>query len=295
MSAPRITCLGTLRARVGEGAMWDVDDQALWWVDIPAGLVHRHDPSGPERSWEIGEAVGCLARCATGGLLLATRSGFHRFDPETGTRHAIADPEAAKPDNRFNDGTTDPRGRFWAGTMKDRGDPAPAGAFWRLDPDLSVTAGASGFWTTNGLAFAPDGRTIYFADSHPSVRLVWRAAYDVETGTHGTPEPFFDTRAIAGRPDGATVDADGCYWLAGVNGWQVVRITPAGKLDRIVEMPVERPSRPMWGGARLDTLYVTSIGVGLTPGTEARQPDAGALFAITGLGTGGLPQTRFAG
>jgi sugar lactone lactonase YvrE len=295
MSAPRVERVGAVTAQVGEGAVWDVGDQALWWVDIPAGRVHRHDADGAEDSWEIGEAVGCLARSDSGGLVLATRSGFHRFDPATGARSAIADPEADRPDSRFNDGATDPRGRFWAGSMKDRNGPAPVGAFWRLDPDLSVTAGRGGFWTTNGLAFSPDGRTMYVSDSHPEVRMIWRADYDADSGTHGAPQPFFDTRAVAGRPDGATVDADGCYWMAGVGGWQLVRITPAGRVDRIVEMPVERPSRPMWGGPRLDTLYVTSIGIGLTQGTEARQPDAGGLFAVTGLGTTGLPQRRFAG
>jgi len=295
MMQATIERVGQVTARVGEGAVWDVGDQALWWVDIPAGLVHRHDPSGPEQSWDIGEAVGCLARREAGGLVLATRSGFHLFDPQTGQRTPIADPEAAQPASRFNDGATDPRGRFWAATMKDQGGAAPEGTFWRLDPDHSVTRGGTGFWTTNGLAFAPDGRTIYFSDSHPSVRMIWRAAYDADAGTHGAPEPFFDTRAVAGRPDGATVDADGCYWMAGVGGWQLVRLTPQGRIDRIVEMPIERPSRPMWGGARLDTLYVTSIGVGLTPGTEDRQPGAGGLFAVSGLGTTGLPQQRFAG
>jgi len=295
MSRPAIERVGKVIARVGEGAVWDAGDQALWWVDIPAGLVHRHDAAGAERSWEIGEAVGCLARREAGGLVLATRSGFHLFDPATGARSPIADPEADRPDSRFNDGATDPRGRFWAGTMQDRGEPAPVGAFWRLDPDHAVTRGAQGLWTTNGLAFSPDGRWIYFSDSHPSVRMIWRAAYDADSGTHAAPQPFFDTRDVAGRPDGATVDADGCYWMAGVGGWLLLRITPDGRVDRVVELPVERPSRPMWGGARLDTLYVTSIGVGLTPGTEARQPDAGGLFAITGLGTTGFPQRRFAG
>jgi sugar lactone lactonase YvrE len=295
MTQARIERVGRVTARTGEGAVWDVADQALWWVDIPAGLVHRHDASGIEQSWEIGEAVGCLARREAGGLLLATRSGFHLFDPATGARTAIADPEADLPENRFNDGVTDPRGRFWAGTMKDQGEPAARGTFWRIDADRAVTRGPDGFWTTNGLAFAPDGRTIYFSDSNPAIRTIWRAPYDLDAGTIGPRTVFFDTHAVAGRPDGATMDVDGCYWMAGVGGWQLVRITPAGRVDRIVEMPVERPSRPMWGGPRLDTLYVTSIGAGLTPGTEARQPDAGGLFAVTGLGTAGLPQTRFAG
>lgn len=295
MTQPRIEPAADPRAQVGEGAVWDDRDQALWWVDIPAGLVHRHDPSGHDQVFEWGEAVGCLAVREAGGLVLATRTGFHRFDPATGERAALHDPEADRPDSRFNDGATDARGRFWAGTMKDRGEPERIGAFHLLDRDHSCRTMLEGWFTTNGLAFSPGGDTLYLSDSNPAVRTIFRAAYDLDTGTPGPLEPFFDTRAVAGRPDGATIDADGCYWMAGVGGWQLVRLTPKGKVDRIVELPVERPSRPMWGGRQLDTLYVTSIGIGLTPGTEARQPLAGRLLAVTGLGCTGLPQTRFAG
>jgi sugar lactone lactonase YvrE len=98
---------------------------------------------------------------------------------------------------------------------------------------------------------------------------------------------------VEGRPDGGTVDADGCYWMAGVGGWQLLRLTPKGAIDRLVDLPVERPSKPMFGGSKLDTLYVTSIGTGLTPGTETRQLQAGGLFAVTHLGVTGIPQTRF--
>jgi sugar lactone lactonase YvrE len=127
------------------------------------------------------------------------------------------------------------------------------------------------------------------------VRAIWACDYDPDSGEPGPRRLFFDTRAVAGRPDGGTVDADGCYWMAGVSGWQLVRLTPAGAIDRIVDLPVERPSKPMFGGPRLDILYVTTIGVGLTPGTEARQPWAGGLLTVTGLGVGGVPQVPFAG
>lgn len=292
----RIECVVRGPDRLGEGAVWDAADQALWWVDITAGLIRRLDGlTGQTRTWDFGEPVGCLALRRKGGLVVAAKSGFWFFDPETGVRVAITDPEADKPQNRFNDGTTDMQGRFWAGTMKDGGEPERLGRFYRLDPDLTPTPWRDQIFTTNGLAFSPDGRTIYFSDSNPAVRTIWRAAYDTDTGTPGTPEVFFDTRAVAGRPDGGTVDADGCYWQAGVGGWQLYRITPAGRIDRTIDLPIERPTKPMFGGRNLDILYVTSISQIMTPGTEARQPDAGGLFAITGLGVTGVPQVRFGG
>lgn len=290
-----ITCVARTHSRIGEGAVWDDRAQVLWWVDIPAGLIHRYDPETGSNvivcDW--GEAVGCLAVRERGGLVLATGSGFWSFDPESGVRDHIGDPETHLPGNRFNDGTTDLQGRFWAGTMKDGGDPERLGSFYRLDPDGRVSKWKDGFFTTNGLAFSPDGKTMYFSDSKPAVRTIWRCDYDTATGTPGTPQPFFDTRAVAGRPDGGTVDAEGCYWQAGVGGGQLYRLSPDGTLMMTIDMPVEKPSKPMFGGRDLDILFVTTIGEGTDPKTS--QPDAGGLFAITGLGLRGLPQTRFAG
>lgn len=292
----RIECVVPGPDRLGEGAVWDVADHALWWVDIPAGLIRRLDGNtGRTQTWEFGEPVGCLALRDNGGLILAAKSGFWFFDPRTGARRQIVDPETDRPLNRFNDGTTDMQGRFWAGTMKDGGEPERLGRFYRLDADLTLTPWRDQIFTTNGLAFSPDGKTMYFADSNPAVRTIWRAAYDTDTGTPGTPEVFFDTRAVAGRPDGGTVDADGCYWQAGVGGWQLYRITPDGRIDRTIDLPIERPTKPMFGGRDLDILYVTSISQIMTPGTEPQQPHAGGLFAITGLGVSGVPQVRFGG
>lgn len=225
-------------------------------------------------------------------MVLATKSGFWLFDWYSGTRIPLGDPEEALDRNRFNDGTADARGRFWAGTMKEGGTPEKMGTFYRLDPDFSVTAWRDGIYTTNGLAFSPDGKTMYFSDSNASVRTIWASDYDLDTGTPGDPRVFFDTSAVAGRPDGGTVDADGCYWQAGVGGWQLYRITPDGRVDMTVDMPVEKPTKPMFGGPNLDVLYVTSIGAGVD---TTDQPEAGSLFAVTGLGVQGVTQWRFAG
>jgi len=289
-----IECVAPTRSQSGEGPVWDVTDARLWWVDIAAGLVHRFDPdTGANAGFDFGKPVGCIARRQSGGLVVAAKSGFWTFDPDTDDRAFLSDPETDLPENRFNDGTTDRQGRFWAGTMKDGGNPEPVGSFYRLDPGGSVTRWKGGIFTTNGLAFSPDGKTMYFSDSNPAVRTIWAADYDVDTGTPGEPRMFFDTRQVAGRPDGGTVDGAGCYWQAGISGWQLYRITPEGKLDRTIDLPVEKPTKPMFGGSDLDTLFFTSLGGGLDP--DRPQPEAGSLFAITGLGVTGVPQARFAG
>ena len=283
------------RSKLGEGAVWDNADAALWWVDIKAGLIHRFDPeTGINDAFDFGEPVGCLSRRQKGGLVVAAATGFYFFDPLTGDREALTDPEAGLDGNRFNDGATDTAGRFWAGTMRDDGSPPQArGQFYRFDPDQTVTPFFEKVFTTNGMAFSPEGRVMYFSDSNADVRTIWACDYDPATGDPTNRRVFFDTRAVAGRPDGGTVDADGCYWMAGVGGWQVVRITPAGKVDRIIDVPVEKPTKPMFGGPGLDTLFVTSIGAGME--ADEKQPHAGSLFAITGHGATGIPQNRFAG
>jgi len=167
------------------------------------------------------------------------------------------------------------------------------GSYYRLDADHQVSRHFDPVFTTNGLAFSPDGTVMYYADTNRDVQTIWACDYDPDSGTPSNSRVFFHSGEVAGRPDGATVDADGCYWFAGVGGWQLVRVTPRGKLDRIIEVPVEKPSKVMFGGAGLDTLFVTSI----SDGVEDRvgQPEAGSLFAVTGIGTVGVPQIRFAG
>jgi sugar lactone lactonase YvrE len=293
--ALEIACILDAKAETGEGPVWDERAQVLWWVDIPPGRLHRFDPAiGEDVSFEMGEPIGCLAIREPVGLIVALKSGFYTFDPASGAKAQIGDPEPDRPENRFNDGTTDRQGRFWAGTMPMDGA-APSGRFYRLDPDRSWHASFDGFHTTNGLAFSPDGRTMYFADTAVGVQTVWRADYDPRSGTPSNRQVFVTTHGLAGRPDGGTVDAEGFYWMAAVGGWQLLRFAPDGTLDRALDLPVERPSKPVFGGPDLDVLYLTTITRKITPGTEDRQPLRGGLFQITGLGVRGLPEARFPG
>ncbi|WP_204112909.1 SMP-30/gluconolactonase/LRE family protein [Shimia biformata] len=290
----QIELAAATRSKLGEGAVWDVGDQRLWWVDIIAGLIHRFDPvSGLNETFDFGEPVGCIARRDLGGLVVAAKSGFWLFDPDTGHRALVASPEAHLPDNRFNDGCTDRQGRFWVGSVGKIGDAIPAGTFYRLDADLNLLAWRDAIFMTNGLAFSPDGRRMYFADSNPDVQTIWACDYDACTGTPGNDRVFLDTRTVAGRPDGGTVDADGCYWMAGVSGWQIYRISPDGDVLLTIDMPIQNPTKPQFGGADLDVLFVTSHSQGMTD--AQKQSEAGSLFAITGLGVKGVPQVRFAG
>ena len=283
-------CVLDARAATGEGPVWSVPEQALWWVDIPACRLNRFDPSsGENRVFEMPSPIGCFALRESGGLVVALCEGWYAFDPASGGLERWHDPEPERAGNRFNDGTTDPAGRFWAGTMPKAGaGPDPEGALYRLDLDRSSQRIVDGLFVQNGIAFSPGGRTMYLADSVPHVRTIWAFDYDLDSGEPSNRRVFFDTNAVAGRPDGGAVDAEGCYWMAGVGGWQLVRLTPSGKIDRTIAMPVERPTKVAFGGPGLDTLYVTSIG---TPVLDPEQPDAGGIFALHIAGVTGLAAT----
>lgn len=290
----KVDCVLNAKAQLGEAPLWCEREQVLWWADIEGRALHRFDPAtGRDTSIALPERLGCFALREAGGFLVALETGFHFLDRDGGLT-PIVDPEPDKPGNRFNDGTTDPAGRMIAGTMP-MGPRTPVGTLYRLWPDGRCERLFDALTVTNGCAFSPDGRVFYFSDSEASVRTIWACDYDAASGAVTDRRVFVDTHGLAGRPDGGAVDADGCYWMAGVGGWQLVRFTPAGKVDQIIEVPVEKPTKVAFGGPRLDVLYVTSIGTGLTPGSEARQPQAGGIFATRVAGVAGLVQPRFAG
>jgi sugar lactone lactonase YvrE len=276
--------------RLGECPLWDERARRLWWVDSRWPAVKQLDPaSGAVMMLVLPEVVGSIAFREQGGLLAATKSGLHFLDTSNGALAPAANPEAHLPENRFNDGRCDRAGRFWAGTMCDARRDA-VGSLYRFDADMACTKLRNAIIIPNGLAFSPDDRTMYFADTNR--HTIWAYDYDLASGAATSERVFADTGA--GRPDGSCVDAEGCLWNAEYGGWRLVRYTPAGKVDRVVQVPVANPTCCCFGGEDLGTLYVTTATQRLSPEDLAKQPLAGSLLALR-PGVRGLPEGRFAG
>lgn len=294
-------CVWDTRCGTGESPLWSVAEQALYWVDIPAGRLYRGDArSGDLCHWQAPEMLACIAeRADAAGFVAGLESGVFALglpnDPANSVAleaERLAPASHAQAGMRFNDGRCDRQGRFWAGTMvMDMTANQAVGALYRYSVRRGLQPVLDGLVVPNGLAFSPDGRTMYLSDSHPSVQRVWAFDYDTDTGTPYNRRLFVDMKPLPGRPDGAAIDADGCYWICGNDAGLVHRFTPDGRLDRSLAVPVKKPAMCAFGGADLATLYVTSIrpsGVDLTD-----QPLAGAVFALR-PGVSGLPDPPFA-
>ena len=274
--------IGNMRCGVGESPVWHAGEASLYWTDIPQRTLWRFDPgSGNTDHWAIPEMAGCMAMTADGGWLLAMESGLFRVGRLVPGQSALAPQRLATVRHshdgmRFNDGRCDRQGRFWAGTMvMDMSLAATDGKLYRYD----ARSGAldmirDEMITPNGLAFSPDGRTMYVSDSHPARQAVWAYDYDVDSGTPSNGRLFIDMNVYPGRPDGAAIDEDGCYWICGNDAGQVHRFTPDGRLDRSVAVPFAKPAMCAFGGRALDTLYVTSIR------TDDTDPLSGAVVAL---------------
>ncbi|POF44082.1 gluconolactonase [Pseudomonas laurylsulfativorans] len=284
------------RNAVGESPVWVPEENALYWVDIPAGGLQRWSAeTGQVDAWKTPEMLACIARHGDGGWVAGMESGFFRLHPRNdGNLHseALAHVDHARTDMRLNDGRCDRQGRFWAGSMVlNMGANAADGTLYRYSAGQRgpLDAQLSGFIVPNGLGFSPDGRTMYLSDSHPLVQQIWAFDYDIETGTPSNRRVFVDMNQHEGRPDGAAVDAEGCYWICANDAGLIHRFTPAGRLDRSLAVPVKKPTMCAFGGPRLDTLFVTSI----RPGDDHdSQSLAGGVFALD-PGVKGLPEPRF--
>jgi sugar lactone lactonase YvrE len=279
-------------ATLGEGPVWDEEQQRLLWVDILPGLVHRFDPAtGSDDTFGVGKPVGSASLRRDGGLVLAVEDGFALLDPAWQRLDQVAVIEHPGPPARFNEGKCDPAGRFLAGTMA-YDETAGAGSLYRLDPDLAVTKLLDGVTISNGLAWSADGTTMYYIDS--PTQGVDAFLYDIDTGRLANRRRVVDIPAAAGIPDGMTIDADGCLWMALYGGSAVHRYAPDGHLDTTVSFPATNITCPVFGGREFHQLYVTSARDGLDERQRAAQPHAGAVFAVD-VGARGLPGQRFAG
>lgn len=290
-----------LRDSVGESPLWSMAEQALYWVDIEGRSIRRFEwGSQRVQSWACGERVGCIALHRDGGLVAAMETGiFHvRLQADGGvSADLLVAARHGRDGMRFNDGRCDRAGRFWAGTMvRDMSLAAPAGVLLRLDASARLSDPlVDELITPNGLAFSPDGRTMYLSDSHPSVQRVW--AFDLDAdGTPTRRREFVDMNLHPGRPDGAAVDAQGAYWICANDAGLVHRFLPDGRLDRSLRVPVAKPSMCAFGGPGLDWLFITSIRPAGLPADASVQAElAGAVFVTrTGVpGLQGLPEAAF--
>lgn len=291
----RATCVLPAAALLGECPIWSPGDGRLYWVDIDGRAIHRYDPeTGLDEARPAPGRPASLALTPTPERLLVAIEGRLAFvDWPAGEWQDWIDLEPEGTGNRLNDGRCDQAGRFWIGSMF---DPASAGRFsgtlHRVERDGTAVAVRSAIGVSNGLAFAPDGRTMYFADTPREV--VWAYDYDVGSGEATNERVFLDFGPLPGRPDGACVDEAGCYWIACVFGSTVLRVTPRGVIDRRIALPVAKPTMPAFGGAARSTLFITTIGGGGSHQVDPTQPDAGGLFAIE-TGTRGLPERPFEG
>jgi len=275
---------------IGEGPLWNVEEQAIYWVDIDGKNIQRFYPeTGKYDSFDVPVKVCLMAFREKGGMIFGAEDGFYFWDPETQKMDFITHPEKGKKEARFNDGKVDRKGRLWAGTMTFEG---ATSALYRMGADLSVSKMVSEVTIANGVGWSPDNSTMYFVDSF---RYVINAFdYDLATGSISNQRPFVQMDAEFGIPDGLTVDSDGYVWCAIYGAWKVMRYDPSGKVASEIKMPVSKPSSCMFGGKDLNELYVTSIAEGLSEADKAKEPMAGDLFMIE-TEVIGLSEPYFAG
>lgn len=292
--APALEALPVAPSRLGESPLWQPDEAALYWCDIPGRRLHRWHPGRAEhRAWDLDSEPGCCAPVLGGTLLLAMRDGLWRFDPASGRRTRLAAPPYDPACERFNDGKADPQGRFWAGTIYEPRDAARAALYRFAGGQLERVAGD--ITTSNGLAWSPDGRTLYWADT--AAHQIRAFDFDPQDGSLSRGRVFAtfaprradqELALYGGRPDGAAVDLEGAYWVAMYEGQRLLRLAPDGRVLRELALPVRCPTMPCFGGADLRTLYVTTAREKRPAEELAAQPLAGCVLSLR-VDVPGLP------
>lgn len=291
-SDPRVSLFRPQPATLGEGAVWHPARQSLFWIDILGRKLFETTLAGPDVVVRpLPQLVGAVVPAAAGDLLVLLQDGVHRLDLATGRTTPWVHPaghDAATV--RFNDAKCDPQGRLWAGTMA-LDESGGHGALYRIHSDGSCHIMRTGVSISNGLAWSPDHRTLYYIDS--PTRSVQAFDYDAATGNLSRPRVAFDTSAVAGYPDGCTIDVEGNLWIAHWDGWCVSRWDPTrARLLETVRVPVSQVTTCTFGGPRLDTLFITTAGNRLGAAERAAQPEAGFVFAAS-VGAAGSPPDAF--
>jgi sugar lactone lactonase YvrE len=276
------------KAQLGEGAFWDARKRVLYWVDITGDKLHLYDPAtNRDRSIHVDSMPSTVVSRDSGGLVLGVKTGIAAFDPDSAKMQMLATPEKDTPNNRFNDGKCDPRGRLWAGTYPLQQAPGTA-HLWRMDADLSVHKILDGVTCSNGIVWTADRKTMYYIDTR--TRRVDAFDYDDETGNVANRRPAFAIPEDQGYPDGMTIDTEGRLWVAHWGGSQVSCNDPkTGKVLRRIALPVSQVTSCAFGGEKMDRLYITSARNG-----KENEELAGGLF-VADVGAVGVAQSGFAG
>jgi L-arabinonolactonase len=286
----KISRLDLPRRSVGEGPVWDVAEQAMFYIDILERKVFRWDPvTGDHREWTVPDMVGSMALRKAGGAIVALVGGIHSLDFETGAVAPLVLMQPENPAIQLADGKVDRAGRFVFGTSH-RQAQEPVGGLYNLDKGFIMQLD-SGLTLGNGPCFSPDNLTLYHADS--MAHVIYAYDYCIDTGAATGRREFFNASEYGPIPDGATVDAAGDLWVAICEGGVVLRISPAGEVKLVIEMPTKLPASCMFFGPELDRLFVPSI----NPAFLGREPDDGDgwCYVIDGLGVRGLPEPRYHG
>jgi xylono-1,5-lactonase len=281
-------CVADVRATLGEGPVWVGAEAALYWVDIVEGRLFRL-ASGQTEDIPLTRPLCSIVPRMGGGYIGGSLDGLVSVSRDFAIT-PLVHPEPDLPDNRFNDGKVDRAGRFWAGTM-DRTERSASGSLYRLDASLACTRFDEGYTVTNGPAFSRDGRTMYHTDS--GRQTIYALDLDAD-GNAANRRVFARFGDGDGYPDGMTVDADDCLWVAFWDGWCIRRLSPEGQRLAEIATPVQRPTSCAFGGERLDELYITSARRDLSPADLERQPLAGGLFRFQ-PGVCGIAELPFAG
>ena len=306
LTATTTSCAATRETRIsperigeqtdilGESPLWDDLQQCLYWIDIRRPAIRRFrlargTTTGVVDTWTMPELIGSIALTADGRLLVAMPQQICMFNPVCGTVTPFVQPPPLPSGHRFNDGRCDAEGRFWVGSMHNI-TRAPEGVLFRLTGSGPMEAVRDGICIPNSLAFSPDGRTMYFADSLR--HTIYAHQYDPATGAMGEASVFAVSEPPA-FPDGSAVDAEGFVWNAEFNGGRLLRWAPDGSLDRVLHLPVRRPTCCTFGGPALDTLYITTTSQHMSDAERAAEPLAGALLAVK-VDVPGLAERRFA-
>ena len=290
MSELIIEQIGSRSSKWGEGPTFWQDH--LYYVDIEGHALIRLNPkNGDEKVWDMSERIGTVVPCQSGDLLCAGDSGIYRFNPLSGLKTNLADPEAGKrPDNRFNDGKCDPAGRFWAGTIstvKKTGD----ASLYRLDQSGSLKRMIPGVTNSNGICWNQEKKLMYYIDTPTQKVTVYD--YDLESGKIENPRVSVDFTkfGVEGSPDGMTMDIEGMLWVAMCHGGAVLQINPdTGELMRKVLLPCVETTACAFGGDRFDRLFVTT-GIHKT----LEEAGAGHVFVVDGLDVKGMTTQPYHG